>query len=94
MSNGVKEIMDAITAMVDAEHDRLTKEIREAAKKSNGDNSKPYDWAENDKDMQSLIEERNRIEDWMVTMARAGDTANVLPRNFLNAIDVYPGRLF
>ena len=78
--------MDAITAMVDAEYDRLTKEIREGVK-NNGD-------AEEMKDIQSLIEERSRIEDWMITMARAGDTANVLPRNFLNAIDVYPGRLF
>ena len=86
MTNGVKEIMDAITAMVDAEYDRLTKEIREGVK-NNGD-------AEEMKDIQSLIEERSRIEDWMITMARAGDTANVLPRNFLNAIDVYPGRLF
>ena len=82
MTNGVKEIMDAITAMVDAEHDRLTKEIREVAK-SGGDG----------KDIDSLIDERSCVEEWMITMARVGDTANVLPRNFLDAITVYPGKL-
>jgi len=82
MTNGVKEIMDAITAMVDAEYDRLTKEIREAFK-ANG---------KLDVDIQGLIEERSRIEDRMMVMASAGDTANVLPRDFLRAIDVWPGK--
>ena len=82
--------MDAITAMVDAEHDRLTKEIRECVKSTDKGSLDDEEFV---KTRQNLIEERDDIEGWMAELAIAGDTANVLPRDFLKAIVVYPGKL-
>ena len=83
MTNGVKEIMDGITAMVDAEHDRLTKEIRECVNVTDYEDEDEFV-----KIREGLMGERDAIEDWMVRLARIGDTANTLPRDFLKALDI------
>ena len=95
MSNGVKEIMDAITAMVDAEYDRVTKDIRDYLKTATNyeDEDTHFSGKEFTDTHDNLMDERIALEEWMVNLARIGDTANVLPRDFLKAIDVYPGKL-
>ena len=95
MTNGIKEIMDAITTMVDAEHERVTKDIRDWLKNATDfeDEDTHFNSTEFIETHDNLINERIKLEEWMVRLARIEDTANVLPRDFLKAIDVYPSKL-
>ena len=84
--------MDGIAKIVEAEYDRLTNEIRKSINvyyQNDSENQNDNITVEEyQKAVRSLRKERGDVERWFATLADAGDTANVLPRDFLAALDI------
>jgi len=85
MSNGVKEIMDAMIKMTEDEFARTTNDVRRfLVEKSNSGMSQ----ADYDAQYEKLCNERAFVEHKLGNLVGAGEMANVRPRDFLKALSI------